>query len=151
MSSRIGPKWSKSNSDDAIGPIRDTIESTVVATEIEWINMLFFIRINFCNKKILSFISAKSDNSYFLHKLAINFADLHTGAGEIFSFDELTAAATICRIPRFAMFEAEGCSSCSGFGAFGRIRISIKFGLGSVIFRSVGSNSGLSTLIQKSF
>ena len=33
--SRIGPKWATSNSNGAIGPIRDTIKSTVVATGIE--------------------------------------------------------------------------------------------------------------------
>ena len=34
MVSWIGPRWSSSNSNRAIGPIRDTIKSTIAATEI---------------------------------------------------------------------------------------------------------------------
>ena len=35
MVSRVGPKWFASNSNGVIGPISDTIKTTVAATEIE--------------------------------------------------------------------------------------------------------------------
>ena len=40
MVSQIGPKWSTSNSNGAIGPIRITIKSTVEAVEINRIPQL---------------------------------------------------------------------------------------------------------------